>query len=159
MVQPQLCDSQVESKDNSLLRKFHQQLSSQEQELQQARAQVVAVQDDLAVSRSEVLQLRTQAQHESADLPPLDASCDAQTPAECQEGHNQAGVQQQAGHEVRQAQLDKLRDELITANQRCSGYEAKLQAARAQYQDQQQRIVSLENVVYDLKRQSVQLIH
>ena len=142
---------EYKAESNSLLRKFHQQLSSQEQELQVARAQVVAVQDDLAVSRSEVLQLRTQAQHKSTNLPPLDASHDVQTPAGCQAGQSQTDVQQQAGCEARQVQLDKLRAELISANQRCSGYEAKLQAARAQYQEQQRRIVSLENVVYDLK--------
>ena len=142
-------ESKAES--NSLLRKFHQQLSSQEQELQFARAQVVAVQSDLAVSQSEVLHLRAQAQHRSTELPPQDASCDVQTPAGCRVGQSEAEVQQQACCEVQQAQLDQLRAELASANQRCNGYEAKLQAARAQYQEQQRRIVSLENVVYDLK--------
>lgn len=153
IVKPHLHGLQGESKaeSNSLLRRFHHQLSSQEQELQVARAQVFAVQSDLAVSRSEVLQLRTQAQHKSTEAPPLGASCDVQTPAECQAGQSQAGVQQQASCEVQQAQLHKLRAELISANQRCNRYEAKLQAARAQYQEQQRRIASLENVVYDLK--------
>ena len=153
IVQPHLCGLQVESKaeSNSLLKKFHQQLSSQEQELQVTRAQVAAVQSDLAVSRSEVLQLRTQAQHKSTELPPMDASSDVQAPAKCQAGQSQADVQQQASCEIQQAQLNNLRAELISANQRCTGYEAKLQAARAQYQEQQRRIVSLENVVYDLK--------
>ena len=152
-VQSHCCGLQVGSKpeSNSLLRKFHQQLSSQEQELQVARAQVIAVQSDLAVSQSEVLHLRTQAQHSSTESPPLGGSPDGQTPAECQAGQSQADLQQQACCEVPRAQLDKLRAELLNANQRCNGYEAKLQAARAQYQEQQRRIVLLENVVYDLK--------
>lgn len=148
-----MCNLQVESKpeSNSLMTKFHQQLSSQEQELQIARAQVVSVQSDLAVSRSEVLQLRSQAQQKTTGMPPQRASSDVQTPAACSAGHSQADVPQQACCEDQQAQLDKLRAELTSANQRCNGYEAKLQTARAQYQEQQRRIVSLENVVYDLK--------
>lgn len=130
---------------DKLLTSLRQQLSSHQQELQVARAQVAAVQSDLADSRSEVLQLRSQALHNSTEMP--DSSC--QTAPECSEG--EADVQQQAGCGVRHVQLDKVKAELSSANQRCSGYEAKLQTARAQYQEQQRRIVALENVVYDLR--------
>lgn len=100
---------------------------------------------DVADSRPEASQLHSQALHKSTELPSPNAG---QAP-ERQVG--QTDVKQAACSGVLQAQVEKLRAELTGANQRCTGYEAKLQAARAQYQEQQRRIVALENVVYDLR--------
>lgn len=123
-----------------------EQPSRQEEGVHVVRAQAAAAQSDAADSRPEVLQMRDQVQHKSME-PPSPNFC----PAAAERQVAQTDVQQQACFGALQAQVEQLKAELSSANHRCNGYEAKLQAARAQYQEQQRRIVALENVVYDLR--------
>lgn len=123
-----------------------QQPSRREEGVHVAHAQADAAQSDAADSRPAVLQMRDQVLHKSVE-PPSPTAC----PAAAERQVAQVDVQQQACFGALQTQVEQLKAELSSANHRCNGYEAKLQAARAQYQEQQRRIVALENVVYDLR--------
>lgn len=120
------------------VKELRQQLNRQEQELQDARA--------------EVLQLRCHPLQKSKVSSPT-AVCDAtvQTAVATQVGR--PDVLQQAYHGDLQAQIHSLNAELRSANLRCTGSEAKLLTAKAQYQAQQKRIAALEDIVYDLRLQ------